>query len=185
MYGLSIGVSNIGESLPRAVYALLSGLNAATVGIIVLAAVQLSEKAITDKMTRVLVFLGAAAGIMYNALWYFPLLMFLAGVSTVIYDFRWFHGPIKSIAASFQRKHKQPQNTPETGIEMQTQQEAPASQNQSDSHAAPGLSGHSKNNNRSKKPINEDGALPLTECRASTADDQSRVVPQERRLNIS
>ncbi|KAL6405415.1 hypothetical protein AUP68_11169 [Ilyonectria robusta] len=66
MYGLSIGVSNIGESLPRAVYTLLSGLNAATVGIIVLAAVQLSEKAVTDNITRVLVFLGAAAGIMYN-----------------------------------------------------------------------------------------------------------------------
>ncbi|KAH6974829.1 hypothetical protein EDB80DRAFT_867841 [Ilyonectria destructans] len=65
MYGLSIGVSNIGESLPRAVYTLLTGLNAATVGIIVLAAVQLSEKAVTDNITRVLVFLGAAAGIMY------------------------------------------------------------------------------------------------------------------------
>lgn len=33
MYGLSVGVSHIGEDLPRAVYALLSGLNAATVGI--------------------------------------------------------------------------------------------------------------------------------------------------------
>jgi chromate transport protein ChrA len=53
MYGLSIGVSNIGEALPRVVYALLSGLNAATVGIIILAAVQLSQKAITDTITRV------------------------------------------------------------------------------------------------------------------------------------
>ncbi|GJN82799.1 hypothetical protein PLIIFM63780_006344 [Purpureocillium lilacinum] len=93
MYGLSIGVSNIGTSLPRPVYALLSGLNASTVGIIVLAAVQLSEKAITDKMTRILVFLGAAAGMLYNALWYFPLLMFLAGVSTVVHDQRWLHKP--------------------------------------------------------------------------------------------
>ncbi|EXK36729.1 hypothetical protein FOMG_09892 [Fusarium oxysporum f. sp. melonis 26406] len=75
MYGLSIGVSNIGDTLPGPVYALLSGLNASTVGIIAVAAVQLSEKAITDKITRILVLLGGAAGILYNALWYFPLLM--------------------------------------------------------------------------------------------------------------
>ncbi|KAK4241569.1 chromate transporter-domain-containing protein [Achaetomium macrosporum] len=95
MLGLAIGVSNIGETLPRAVYALLSGLNAATVGIIALAAVQLAQKAITDKLTRLLVFLGAAAGLLYNALWYFPLLMLIAGIITVIYDFRWLHGPVK------------------------------------------------------------------------------------------
>lgn len=64
MYGFSVGVSHIGESLPRQVYALLSGLNAAIVGIIALAAVQLAQKAITDKLTRILVFLGATAGLM-------------------------------------------------------------------------------------------------------------------------
>ncbi|KAK3309941.1 chromate transporter-domain-containing protein [Chaetomium strumarium] len=95
MFGLAVGVSNIGETLPRAVYALLSGLNAATVGIIALAAVQLAQKAITDKLTRLLVFLGAAAGLLYNALWYFPLLMMVAGIITVIYDFRWLHGPVR------------------------------------------------------------------------------------------
>ena len=72
-------------------YALLTGLNAATVGIIALAAVQLSQKAITDKLTRILVFLGATAGMLYNALWYFPLLMFLGGISTIIWDYRWGH----------------------------------------------------------------------------------------------
>ena len=72
-------------------YALLTGLNAATVGIIALAAVQLSQKAITDKLTRILVFLGATAGMLYNALWYFPLLMFLGGTSTIIWDYRWGH----------------------------------------------------------------------------------------------
>ncbi len=72
-------------------YALLSGLNAATVGIIALAAVQLSQKAITDKLTRILVFLGATAGMLYNALWYFPLLMFLGGTAATIWDYRWGH----------------------------------------------------------------------------------------------
>jgi len=103
MYGLSVGVSNISETLPRPAYAVLSGLNAATVGIIVLAAVELSHKAITDKMTRVLVFLGAAAGIMYNALWYFPLLMLLAGLAAVVHDYRWVHGPVERVASLFNR----------------------------------------------------------------------------------
>lgn len=70
-------------------YALLTGLNAATVGIIALAAVQLSQKAITDKLTRILVFFGATAGILYNALWYFPVLMVAGGVSTVVWDYHW------------------------------------------------------------------------------------------------
>ncbi len=72
-------------------YALLSGLNAATVGIIALAAVQLSQKAITDKLTRILVFLGATAGMLYNALWYFPLLMFAGGTAAIVWDYRWGH----------------------------------------------------------------------------------------------
>ncbi|KAH6645559.1 hypothetical protein BKA67DRAFT_541769 [Truncatella angustata] len=58
MYGLPIGVSNIGDTLPGPAYALLSELNASSVGIIAVAAVQLSEKAITDKITRILVLLG-------------------------------------------------------------------------------------------------------------------------------
>jgi chromate transport protein ChrA len=68
MYGLAVGISEVGDTLPGPVYALLSGLNAATVGIITLAAVQLSEKAITDKLTRSLVFLGGAAGMLYVSL---------------------------------------------------------------------------------------------------------------------
>lgn len=97
MFGLSIGISNIDQSLPRAVYAVLSGLNAATVGIIALAAVELSDKAITDKLSRILVFLTATAGMLYNALWYFPVLMFAAGCSTVTYDYRWLHRPAKVV----------------------------------------------------------------------------------------
>jgi chromate transport protein ChrA len=104
MYGFSVGVSHIGQSLPRQAYALLSGLNAAVVGIITLAAVQLAQKAITDKMTRILVFLGACAGLLYNALWYFPLLMFLAGCASVTYDFRVLHPAVKWAIRIFQKK---------------------------------------------------------------------------------
>jgi chromate transport protein ChrA len=97
MYALSLGVSRIGDTLPAPVYALLSGLNAATVGIIALAAVQLAQKAITDKATRVLVFLGGAAGMLYTALWYFPILMLGAGSVTIIWDFRWLHRIFKHL----------------------------------------------------------------------------------------
>lgn len=97
MFGLALGVSSIGESLPGPVYALLSGLNAATVGIILLAAVQLSEKTITNKTTRLLVFGGGAAGLLYNALWYFPLLVAAGGIVTLVHDFRWLQ---RSLAAA-------------------------------------------------------------------------------------
>lgn len=70
---------------------MLSGLNAATVGVIALAAVQLSQKAVTDKLTRILVFLGATAGMLYGALWYFPLLMLFGGAATIIWDLRLGH----------------------------------------------------------------------------------------------
>ncbi|KAI9684641.1 MAG: hypothetical protein M1829_000014 [Trizodia sp. TS-e1964] len=90
-YGLSLGIARIDTTLPAPVYALLSGLNAATVGIIALAAVQLSTKAITDRLTRILVFLGATAGMLYNALWYFPVLMVAAGLATAVWDLRWPH----------------------------------------------------------------------------------------------
>lgn len=40
MYGLSLGVQRMPDRLPPVVYAFLSGMNASTVGIIALAAVQ-------------------------------------------------------------------------------------------------------------------------------------------------
>ena len=88
MFCFSLGVSRIGDKLPGAVYALLSGFNAATVGIIALAAVQLSQKVITDKLTRILVSLGGAGGMLYTALWYFPVLMAAAGIATTIWDLK-------------------------------------------------------------------------------------------------
>lgn len=54
-YALGVGVAHINDTLPIPVYALLSGMNGSTVGIIALAAVQLAGKAITDKLTLALV----------------------------------------------------------------------------------------------------------------------------------
>ncbi|KAL6804652.1 hypothetical protein GGI42DRAFT_322563 [Trichoderma sp. SZMC 28013] len=72
MFGLAIVASNTGSAVTRTVYALLSGLDAATVGIIALAAVQLSKSTVRDNLTRNSVFPNSAAGILYNAHWYFP-----------------------------------------------------------------------------------------------------------------
>lgn len=88
MYALAIGVSHISNTLPSPVYALLSGLNSATVGVIAFAAVQLATKAITDPLSRLIVVFSACAGLCYNALWYFPILMIAGGTSTVVWD-RW------------------------------------------------------------------------------------------------
>ena len=86
MYALAIGISHVSNVLPLPVYALLSGLNAATVGVIAFAAVQLATKAITDPLSRLIVVFSACAGLCYNALWYFPVLMVGGGISTVAWD---------------------------------------------------------------------------------------------------
>jgi chromate transport protein ChrA len=86
VYGLSLGVKRINDTLPDPVYALLSGINAAIVGIIALAAVQLARKAITDKLTRILVFLGGCSALCYNAIWYLPVLVLLGGLVAVAWD---------------------------------------------------------------------------------------------------
>jgi chromate transport protein ChrA len=86
MFALSIGVGRIQQSLPDPIYALLSGLNASTVGIIALAAVQLSDGAIKDKLARILVIFGALMGLCYTALWYFPVIMLAGGSASVIWD---------------------------------------------------------------------------------------------------
>lgn len=94
MYGLALGISRVGTTLPMPVYALLSGLNAATVGIIALAAVRLAERAITDRITRALVYLGGIMGMLYTALWYYPVIMVGAGLTTLVWDLRIPHGVI-------------------------------------------------------------------------------------------
>jgi chromate transport protein ChrA len=65
------------------------------VGIIALADVQLAQKAITDKLTRALVFLGGVVWMLYTALWFFPVLMLAAGIAMMIWDFRWLHRILK------------------------------------------------------------------------------------------
>ncbi|KAI4087469.1 MAG: hypothetical protein LQ344_006758 [Seirophora lacunosa] len=103
MYGLSVGIAQVGETLPRPVYALLSGLNAATVGLIALAAVNLEGRAVTDSLTRILVFLGGVLGMLYTALWYYPAIMAAAGVTTMIWDLGWPHTILRPVIRRWAR----------------------------------------------------------------------------------
>lgn len=114
MYALSLGVGRIGETLPLPVYALLSGLNASTVGIIALAAVQLAEKAIRDRLTRIQVIFGACAGLCYSSLWYFPVLMACGGILTVIWD-GWMGSKMGRIKSKLKRRRQNLQRTAESG----------------------------------------------------------------------
>jgi chromate transport protein ChrA len=108
MYALSLGVQNISETLPKPVYSLLSGLNASTVGIVALAAVQLAEKAIRDKLSRILVIFGACAGLCYNALWYFPVLMIIGGFLTSLWD-GWLYQQFSRARIAWKNRHSRSQ----------------------------------------------------------------------------
>ncbi|KAB8230359.1 putative chromate ion transporter [Aspergillus alliaceus] len=126
MYSLAIGVQKIGDTLPSMVYALLSGLNSSTVGIIALAAVQLAEKAIYDKLTRILVIFGACAGLCYNALWYFPLLLVIGGAVTVLWN-GWMSQRIRKMELAWKRRHS---SQPATDTELSTIQSIPMEEGQ-------------------------------------------------------
>lgn len=189
MYGLSVGVSHIQESLPRAVYALLSGLNAAVVGIIALAAVALAEKSITDRITRIIVFVGAAAGLLYNALWYFPLLMVLGGCTATVHDLRILHGPIRRIVELVRPSKERTTESdeiqmPDTGREPnQTQSEddvqGPEIAEASPRNRSPQMAESDTINRRSTKSP----TLPVTEDRPE--QPETRTIPRGRVINIS
>ena len=189
MYGLSIGVSSIGSTLPRAVYALLSGLNAATVGIIALAAVELSNKAITDKITRTLVFLSGAAGLLYNALWYFPVLIFACGVAAVIHDYHWLHKPIKAMVALIRRR-KDTAPVEEEGVSPRPQTQVNSSKGkgrmvavQRPSSAGPSSDAHVSD--WSEGQVIRSATNLHSEDEQSQTESETRVIPQEYRLNFS
>lgn len=171
MFALSLGVSQISDTLPRPVYALLSGLNASTVGVVALAAVQLSHKAITDRLTRVLVFLGATAGMLYNALWYFPLLIGIAGLATVVYDFRWLHRPVKVLINSFTRRRTDVVEEGGVGTQGFGGELSPTPQSRQGSARDLVL--------ESQEP------MAVTEQAYASARDEPRIIPPERRLNMS
>jgi hypothetical protein len=109
MYVLAVGVSRISTVLPLPVYSLLSGLNASTVGIIAFAAVQLATKAITDQLSRLIVVFSACAGLCYNALWYFPVLIVAGGTATGVWDL-WARSFVGRLRSRWRRRRSEERN---------------------------------------------------------------------------
>lgn len=121
MYGLALGISQVGNTLPSPVYALLSGLNAATVGIIALAAVRLAARAITDKITRFLVYLSAIMGMLYTAIWYYPVLLIGAGCATLVWDLRYPHASFEFVKRLLiRRRTASPESADDVEIQSST-----------------------------------------------------------------
>ena len=89
MAALAIGISRIPDVLPPIVLALFTGLNAAAVGLIALAAVQLATASITDLVTLTILWLSASFGICYHAPWMYPVLIAVGGLVTLAWDQKW------------------------------------------------------------------------------------------------
>lgn len=172
MYGLSIGVSSINETLPGPVYALLSGLNSATVGVIALAAVELSQKAITDKLTRLIVFFTAAAGMLYNALWYFPVLMVVSGIASFVFDFRFVHRPINKLVAT--AKSLRRRRHPDAGANPEAP--TPTTSQQPTSPSSPSTPLSSLPTTSPSTPLPQDDAAPAAE--------EPRIIPPSHHLPL-
>ncbi|KAN0063268.1 hypothetical protein ACQY0O_004432 [Thecaphora frezii] len=88
MAALAAAVRAFPQQLPPIVLALLTGLNSASVGLIALAALQLSRAAITDPLTRILVLASASFGICYHTPWMYPTLVVSGGLITLAFDYR-------------------------------------------------------------------------------------------------
>ncbi|KAF9502749.1 hypothetical protein BS47DRAFT_1356809, partial [Hydnum rufescens UP504] len=72
MTALGFAVRKIPNELPPIVLAVLTGINAAAVGLIALAAYRLSLNTVTDRVTRLLLCLSAAIGLLYSSIWLPP-----------------------------------------------------------------------------------------------------------------
>jgi len=105
MFALSLGVQRISDTLPEPAYAFLSGLNASTVGIIAVAAVQLAEKCIKDQLARILVIFGACAGLCYSALWYYPVLVVAGGMTAVTWDL-WLGRKVRKLKQQWEARRR-------------------------------------------------------------------------------
>lgn len=105
MFALSLGVQRISDTLPEQAYAFLSGLNASTVGIVAVAAVQLAEKCIKDPLSRILVIFGACAGLCYSALWYYPVLVVTGGLVCILWDL-WLGREVRKLRQAWQARRR-------------------------------------------------------------------------------
>jgi hypothetical protein len=67
-------------------------------------------------LTRCLVIFGACAGLCYNALWYFPVLIVIGGFATVVWDI-WLRQQVGKLRAKRERKRRDARSDTERVIE--------------------------------------------------------------------
>jgi chromate transport protein ChrA len=68
MLVIGLGIGKIQTNLSDLVYALLSGLNSATIGLIALAGLQLAKRAVSGNMTRVIVCAVGSIAMLYRCI---------------------------------------------------------------------------------------------------------------------
>jgi hypothetical protein len=68
MFAIGMGMRHVEGTLPNPVYALLSGLSSAIIGVIAFSGTQLAERAVTDRITLFLIPLSAGVGCLYKGL---------------------------------------------------------------------------------------------------------------------
>jgi chromate transport protein ChrA len=71
MLGMGLGIRHVETNLPGIVYAFLSGLNSATVGLITVAGIRLARRAITGKITRLIICATGCLGFIYRGIFPF------------------------------------------------------------------------------------------------------------------
>lgn len=175
MYGVAVGIQKLSTDLPGPVYALLSGLNAATVGIVAVSAVQLAEKAIHDKISRILIIFGACAGLCYNALWYFPVLMVIGGIAIALWD-GWMSSQVLRGKRAWRNRHHRPTEPEEansSNLELQAASAALAEQNDGVRSRKTNQAGNS-----SQAPV------PAAESTRSTETEASQLPVYQYRVSI-
>lgn len=94
---------------------------------------QLAEKAIKDRLTRILVIMGACTGLCYNALLYFPILILIGGVATVIWDV-WLQQIVGKMRAKWEANRRRARNEGGDAERVNTSQSIPLKEH---AHAAP------------------------------------------------
>lgn len=166
MYALSVGIQNLSRTLPDPVYALLSGLNAATVGIVAVSAVQLAEKAIRDKISRILIIFGACAGLCYNALWYFPVLMVGGGLVIAVWD-GWLYSQVQRAKTAWRNRHSRPADSEEansTSVEMESIQPGEAERSET-------VRARKKGSNNAPSTLPQSSAAPSSSVQSSETEE--------------
>ena len=101
-----------------------------------------------------LVILGACAGLPYNALWYFPLLMAIGGILTIFWDL-WGRAKFGRMRARFSRKNRNEQrqaeeSTAPSALPLETRNPA------QDGGLQRRVAGHAETSGAATAPKNED-----------------------------